>query len=122
MAKTDYKSVDEYIATFPDDVQAFLREVRSAIQTAVPEAEEVISYQIPAYKHHGFVMYFSAYKKHVSITCPPPFTVFEAFENELAPYKQSKTTIQLPLDQPVPRQLIHDMAVFRAKENAEREK
>ncbi len=120
MAKTDYQSVDEYIGTFPDDVQANLMQVRKAIRSAVPDAEEVISYQIPAYRHHGFVMYFSAYKKHIAITCPPPFTVFEAFADQLASYKKSKTTVQLPLNQPMPTQLIHDLAAFRAKENEER--
>src|SRR5688572_6106604 len=99
MAKTDFKSVDEYIATFPEDIQRTLRTVRQTIREAVPDAEELISYQIPAYKLQGWVAYFSGYKNHYSLSCPPPSTVFDAFKAELAPYKTSKSAIQFPLDQ-----------------------
>ncbi len=122
MAKTDFKSVNEYVQTFPKDVQAILEQVRETIQEAVPEAEEAISYQIPAFKYHGWIFYFSAYKKHFSLSCPPPFTVFEAFKKELSPYEMSKSTIQFPLDKPVPVKLIQQMAQFRAKENLARDK
>jgi uncharacterized protein YdhG (YjbR/CyaY superfamily) len=121
MAKTDFKSVDEYIATFPEGVQAVLRTIRRTIQEAVPDAEEVISYQIPAYKFHGWVFYFSAHKKHYSLSCPPPFAVFTAFAQELSPYVMSKSAIQFPLDQPVPVKLIADMARYQASENLKRE-
>lgn len=122
MAKTDFKTVDEYIATFPKDVQDGLEKIRGAIRTAVPEAEEVISYQIPAYKFHGWVLYFSAHKKHYSLSCPPPFTVFEVFKEELSAYKVSKSTIQFPKDKPLPLELIGDLARYRTKENLERDK
>ena len=121
MAKTDFKTVDEYIGTFPTDVQVVLQQVRQAIIGAVPEGEEVISYQIPAVKFHGFVFYFSAYKSHFSLACPPPFTVREAFATELARYQMSKSAIQFPLSEPVPVDLISRMAAFRASENLERE-
>lgn len=121
MAKTDFKTVDEYIATFPSDVQAILETLRKTIREAVPEAEEVINYQIPAYKYHGWIFYFSAYKNHYSLSCPPP-THFEVFQDELAGYKLSKSTIQFPMKDPVPVDLIRRMAEFRAKENVEREK
>jgi uncharacterized protein YdhG (YjbR/CyaY superfamily) len=117
MAKTDFKTIDEYISTFPADVQEVLEQVRQAIQTAAPEAEEAISYQLPAFKFHGWVFYFSGYKAHYSLSCPPPFTVFEAFKEELSPYEISKSSIKFPLDQPVPTKLIHAMAKFRAQEN-----
>ncbi len=120
MAKTDFKTPGEYISTFPQDVQAILESVRQAIQSAVPEAEEVISYQIPAFKYHGWVLYYSAYKSHYSLSCPPPFTVFDRFQEELSPYEISKSAIKFPLDKPVPVQLISDMAAYRAKENLER--
>jgi uncharacterized protein YdhG (YjbR/CyaY superfamily) len=120
MAKTDFKTVDEYIATFPADVQAILETIRKTIREAVPEAEEVINYQIPAYKYHGWVFYFSAYKNHFSLSCPPP-THFEAFQDELAPYKLSKSTIQFPMKDGVPTDLIRRMAQYRAQENLERE-
>lgn len=121
MAKTDFKSVDEYIATFPENVQEVLQQVRRAIRDAVPEGEEVISYQIPAIRFHGWVFYFSAYARHFSLSCPPPFTVFDAFREELSEYKISKSTIQFPYDRPVPVDLIRRMSEFRARENVERE-
>lgn len=122
MAKTDFKNVDEYISTFSKEVQAILQQIRQTIKEAVPEAEEVINYQIPAFKFHGWVFYFSAYKNHYSLSCPPPFTVFDAFKEALSPYEISKSTIKFPLDQPVPVELIHQMAQYRANENLERDK
>lgn len=117
MAKTDFKSADEYIATFPAEMQKILKTVRKTIQTAVPDADEVISYQIPAYKYKGgWVLYFSGYKNHYSLSCPPPFTVFEKFKKELSRYGVSKSAIKFPLDEPVPVKLITDIAKFRAKE------
>ncbi len=118
MAKTDFQNADEYIATFPDEVQTVLQAVRGTIREAVPGGgEEVISYQIPAVKHHGWVFYYSAHQRHYSLSCPPPWTVFEAFQEQLAPYEISKSTIRFPLDQPVPVALIRDMARFRAEQN-----
>lgn len=116
MAKTNFKTVDEYIATFPKAVQAVLQAVRRAIVTAVPDAEEVISYQLPAYKRNGWVLYFGGYKDHYSLSCPPPFTVLEAFKKELAPYTVAKSAIRFPLDEPVPVTLIGSIAAFRAAE------
>jgi uncharacterized protein YdhG (YjbR/CyaY superfamily) len=120
MAKTNFQSADEYIATFPKEVRAVLETVRKAIRKAVPEAEEVISYQIPAFRLHGWVLYYSAHTSHFSLSCPPPFTVFTAFRKELAPYKVSKSAIRFPLDEPVPVKLVAAIAKFRAKENLER--
>jgi uncharacterized protein YdhG (YjbR/CyaY superfamily) len=121
MAKTDFKTPDEYIQTLPKDVQEILQQVRQAIQKAVPEAEEVISYQIPAFKYHGWIFYYSAYKKHFSLSCPPPYTFVEAFKKELSGYKISKSTIQFPFDKGVPVELIQQMSEYRAKENLARE-
>jgi uncharacterized protein YdhG (YjbR/CyaY superfamily) len=120
MAKTDFKAPDEYIRTLPANVQEILRQVRQAIQEGVPEAEEVISYQIPAFKYHGWVFYVSAYAKHFSLSCPPDGTFREVFKNDLAKYKQSKSAIQFPLNEPAPLELIKKMSAFRAKENLER--
>lgn len=120
MAKTDFRSVDEYIATHPENVQAILQRVRSTISKAVPGAEEVISYQIPAYKlHGGAVLYFAGWKQHYSIY-PVSDDLIEAFKDDLAPYKVSKGTIRFPLSQPVPSTLIGRIAKFRAKEATER--
>lgn len=115
MAKTDYKTIDEYIATFPKETQQILQTVRRAIKKAVPEAEEVISYQIPAFKYHGFIMYFGGYKNHYSISSPPP--TFEHFKDDLIPYKVSKSAVQFPYNQPVPTELIGKIAKYRAERN-----
>jgi uncharacterized protein YdhG (YjbR/CyaY superfamily) len=120
MAKTDFKSVDEYIATHPKDIQAILQRVRSAIRTALPGAEEVISYQIPTYKlHGGYVVYFAGWKQHYSLY-PANGHLVAAFKHDLAPYKVSKGTIRFPLSQPVPVKLIERIAKFLAKQAAER--
>ena len=122
MAKTDFRSVDEYIASQPGAAQSILGRVRSAIRQAVPGAEEVISYKIPTYKlHNGPVLYFAGWKQHYSLY-PATERVVAAFKDELAPYEVSKGTIRFPLSQPVPVKLIGRIAKFRAKEVAEREK
>jgi uncharacterized protein YdhG (YjbR/CyaY superfamily) len=122
MAKTDFTSVDEYIATHSDEVQAILSCVRSAIRNAVPGAEEMISYQIPAYKlQGGAVLYFAGLKRHYSIY-PASDRMVRAFKNELAPYKISKGTIRFRLSEPVPVKLIADIAKFRAKEGYARQR
>ncbi|HVT15277.1 MAG TPA: DUF1801 domain-containing protein [Thermoanaerobaculia bacterium] len=120
--KNDFKSVDEYIASQPEAVQGILGRVRSAIRKAVPRAEEVISYKIPAYKLHGcVVLYFAGWKQHYSLY-PATQRVVAAFKDELSSYEVSKGTIRFPLNQPVPVKLIGRIAKFRAKEVAEREK
>jgi len=122
MAKTNFKSVDEYMATQPERAQAVLERVRSNIRKALPGAEEVISYQIPAYKlHGGCVLYFAGWKQHYSLY-PAGDRLVSAFKKELAPYKLSKGTIRFPLSEPVPVKLIERIAKFRAKEVAERQK
>jgi uncharacterized protein YdhG (YjbR/CyaY superfamily) len=122
MAKTNFKSVDEYIASQPEATQGILTRVRSTIRKAVPGAEEVISYKIPTYKLHGGpVLYFAGWKRHYSLY-PATERVVAAFKNELASYQVNNGTIRFPLSQPVPVKLIGRIAKFRAKEVAEREK
>jgi uncharacterized protein YdhG (YjbR/CyaY superfamily) len=122
MAKTDFKSIDEYLAAQPKAVQGILTRVRSTIRKAVPRAEEAISYKIPAYKlHGGVVLYFAGWNEHYSLY-PATGRVVATFKDELAPYKVSKGTIRFPLSEPVPVQLIGRIAKFRAKEVAERQK
>lgn len=120
MAKTDYRTVQDYFdAQSPED-RAVLLQMEAAILSAVPGAEAVISYQLPAYKSDGFVFYISAYSKHYGLSLPPPFTLFDAFKDQLAGYVTSKSAIQLPKDRPIPYALIAEMAAFRARENRER--
>ena len=117
MAKTDFKSVDEYLGSQPEAARAVLEHVRRTIRKAVPEAQEVISYQIPAYKLRGrTVLYFAGWKEHYSLYPAGPQLV-EAFKDELAPYEVSKGTIRFPLSQPVPVELIERLAKFRAKQS-----
>ena len=120
--KTDFKSVDEYIASQPDGVQSVLNRVRSTIRKAVPGAEETISYKIPAYKLHGDrMLFFAGWKQHYTLY-PATDRVIEAFKADLAPYDVSKGTIRFPLSEPVPVKLIGRIAKFRAKEVSERSK
>jgi uncharacterized protein YdhG (YjbR/CyaY superfamily) len=124
VARTDYKSVDEYIASQPKAAQRTLEQVRRIIRKAIPGADEVISYQIPAYKLHGrTVLYFAGWKQHYSLY---PFTdpLIAAFKRKLvAPIEvNNKGTIRFPLSDPVPAKLIEAVARFRAKEVVEREK
>ena len=122
MAKTDFKSVDDYIASQPAATKILLRRVRSIIREAVPEAEEQISYKIPAYKLHGDrLLYFAGWQQHYSLY-PATKRLVAAFKDELTPYEISKGTIRFPLSQPVPVQLIRRIAKFRAKEIVERGK
>jgi uncharacterized protein YdhG (YjbR/CyaY superfamily) len=119
MPKTDFTSVDEYIAAHPEEVQATLQRVRGTIRNALPGAEEAISYQMPTYKlHGGTVIYFAGWKRHYSLY-PATDRLVEAFRDDLDPYEVNKGTIRFPLSQPVPVKLIGRIAKFRAKEAAE---
>jgi uncharacterized protein YdhG (YjbR/CyaY superfamily) len=123
MAKTGFKSVDDYIASQPKAVQGVLERVRAVIRKALPAAQEVISYQIPAYKMTGgVVLYFAGWSKHYSLYPAGDRVVATFFKDDLAPYQVSKGTIRFPLSQPVPVKLIERIAKFRAKEVAAREK
>ena len=122
MAKIGFRSVDEYIASQPEAVQAVLGRVRSAIRKAVPAAQEVISYNMPTYTlYGGRLLNFAVWKQHYSIYAATA-QVLAAFQGELASYAVDKGTIRFPLSQPVPVKLIGRIAKFRAKEIAAREK
>ncbi|RED51943.1 iron chaperone [Cohnella lupini] len=121
MAKTDYQTADEYIGTFEKEVQDMLGKIRQTIKEAVPEAAEIISYQLPALEFHGKVVYYSAFKDHYSLSFPPPFKVFEVFKEQLSPYHVSKSAVQFPKKQPFPFELMTEMVKFQAKENLEKE-
>lgn len=120
MAKTDFKSIDEYIATFPAATQTILEQYRQIIHEAVPEAEEVISYQIPCFNLNGPILYFSAYKAHVSVSSPPP--TMAVFKDEITAYKSSVSGFQVPYDQPIPKELIAKMAKWRESHNTKAKK
>jgi uncharacterized protein YdhG (YjbR/CyaY superfamily) len=111
------KTVDAYIAGFPDTVQVCLRKMRTTIKRAAPGAKETISYGIPAVKLNGPLIYFAGFKAHVSIY-PMTTTVRKQFQKALSPYLSGKGTAKFPLDQPIPYTLIELIVKFRVKENS----
>jgi uncharacterized protein YdhG (YjbR/CyaY superfamily) len=115
--KTDFKTVDEYIRSFPKDMQPVLEKVREKIKTNAPDAVESIAYGMPAYKTNGKpLVYFAGYKKHIGFYATP--TGHAAFADELSKYKQGKGSVQFPLDKPIPYELIKRIVAFRVTENA----
>ena len=109
------KTVSDYIAAFPKDVRARLRQVRAAIRRAAPEAKEGISYGIPVFRQGGNLIYFAGAKNHIGVYPVPKGT--KEFQKELAPYRAHKSTVQLPLDRPVPVRLLTRMVKYRLKEH-----
>lgn len=112
--------IDEYIAGFPLETQKYLEEIRTTIKKIVPEATEVISYQMPAFKYYGILVYFAAYKNHIGFY--PGASGIEAFKKELSGYKWAKGSVQFPLDHDLPLDLITKIVKFKAKENLEKQK
>ena len=108
-------NIDEYIAGFPTNVQKILQRIRKTIQKAAPDAEEAISYAIPTFKLNGNLIHFAAYKNHIGLY-PAPSGVAE-FKKELAQYQTGKGTLQFPLDQPVPFDLITRIIKYRVTQN-----
>lgn len=119
MAKTQSaKDIDGYIAQFPADVQTVLRKVRETISHAAPDAKEVISYQMPAFKQHGILVYFAAWKKHIGLY--PPISGQKALEKAVARYAGPKGNLQFPLDEPIPYDLIERIVKLRVKQDTEK--
>jgi uncharacterized protein YdhG (YjbR/CyaY superfamily) len=117
---TQFKTIDEYIRAFPEDIQIILETMRQTIRKAVPEAIEVISYQMPGFKLNGSLVWFAAFKNHIGFY--PTSSGIEAFKNELSSYKTSKGAIQFPLDEPIPYDLVEKIVLFRVKENLAKKK
>lgn len=119
MAKTkSYATVDEYIAFAEPKIKRALKDIRKTIKAIAPEAEEVISYQIPGYKYHGMLVFFAGWKNHISLY-PAPWGA-ETLKKEMSAYEGSKGTIKFPLDKPMPLTLIRKMVKYRMKENEAR--
>jgi uncharacterized protein YdhG (YjbR/CyaY superfamily) len=109
------KDFNEYLAFFPDSTKKYLMQIRETVKKAIPEAEEFISYGMPAFRLNGILIYFAGYKNHIGLY--PMASVIEAFRPFLNEYKCFKGTIQFPLDKPLPLELIHKIVKFRAGEN-----
>lgn len=109
-------SVDAYMASLPADVQEVLQQLRKIILATAKGAEEVISYKMPAYKYHGMLVYFAAFKDHCSLF-PAGKKVLEVFAHELKPFKTFGGTIQFTVDRPLPAKLVKQIVTFRMQEN-----
>lgn len=117
-SKSTPNTIDDYIANFPEDVQAILQELRATIREAAPDAAEAISYQMPTFKLKGNLVHFAAYKNHIGFYPVP--TGLAAFEEELSVYKSGKGSVQFPIDKPMPLDLIRRIVNFRVAENLEK--
>ncbi|MDD5368378.1 MAG: DUF1801 domain-containing protein [Anaerolineaceae bacterium] len=109
------KTIDEYIAGFPIEIQKILEKIRETIRKAAPDAQETIKYQMPTFTLNGNLVHFAAFKQHVGFY-PVPSGI-EQFKKELSAYKGAKGSVQFPLDQPIPYNLISRIVAFRVKEN-----
>ena len=116
--RKEYKTIDEYIASFPKDIQIILEELRQAIREAAPTAEETISYQMPAFRLNGFLVYFAEFKNHIGFYPTP--SAIDAFEEELSLYEVSKGTIRFPINDPITFDLIKKIVKYRVRENLDR--
>ena len=112
------RDVDEYIAGFPDDVQERLKRIRATIRKAAPAAGEAISYQIPTFVLDGNLIFFAAFKNHISVYPAPRGN--PKFKTELSRYKGGKGTVQFPMDKPIPYGLITRLTKFRMREMSQR--
>lgn len=118
MEKTEPQTIDEYIALFPAKTQDILQQVRETIHKAVPNAKEVISYKMPAFKQNGILVYFAAYKKHIGFY--PTGSGIEAFQHEFGDYKWSKGAVQFPINKPMPLDLITRITKFKAERDLDK--
>lgn len=118
--KTTYQSIDEYILQFSPDIQDILKMLRKVIKEAAPDAEEKISWGMPAFTHHGSLVYFAAHKNHIGFY-PAPSGI-EAFKQELSEYKAAKGSVQFPITKPLPYELISKIVRFRVAENTKNKK
>jgi uncharacterized protein YdhG (YjbR/CyaY superfamily) len=116
--KMAFRTIDEYILQFPTELQEILNTIRKVIKESAPEAEEKISYQMPTFALHGNLVHFAAFKNHIGFY--PTSSGVEVFKNELSEYKVSKGTIQFPIGEPMPYELISRIVEYRVAENIKR--
>lgn len=109
------KIIDEYIAGFPAEIQAVLGQIRDTIRRAAPDAKETVSYMMPAFKQHGILVYFAAWKNHIGLY--PPISGDKALEKSAARYAGPKGNLQFPLDEPIPLDLIERIVKLRVEQD-----
>jgi len=120
-SKKQFKTIDEYIGTFPKNIQDRLEKLRRTIREAAPEAVETISYGMPAFNlNNRYLVYFAAWKNHIGLY-PMPSGI-EAFQKELSPYEAAKGSVRFPMDKPFPFELVRRIVKYRVKENREQAK
>lgn len=108
-------NINEYIAAFPTQIQTILKKIRRTVHNAAPEAEEIVSYRMPAFRQDGILVYFAAFKNHIGLY--PPVSGDAKIEKAIAPYAGEKGNLRFPLDQPIPYDLIERIVKFRLKQN-----
>lgn len=108
-------NIDEYIAAFPTRIQTILKKIRQTIHNTAPEAEEIVSYRMPAFRQDGILVYFAAFKNHIGLY--PPVSGDAKIKKAIAPYAGEKGNLRFPLDQPIPYDLIERIVKFRLKQN-----
>jgi uncharacterized protein YdhG (YjbR/CyaY superfamily) len=113
--RRQFKTIDEYVASFPKNIQDILQQLRRVIKESAPMAEETINYGIPTFKLNGNLAHFAAFKNHIGFY-PTPSAIL-AFKKELSPYKQAKGSVQFSIDTPLPFDLIKKIVTYRVKEN-----
>ena len=114
------QSIDEYLEALPENARNAIKKLRKTIKSAAPKAEEVISYQMPAFRFHGILVYFAAHKNHIGFY--PTSSGIAAFKKELSDYEGSKGTVKFPIDKPIPLVLIGKIVKFRVNENLRKAK
>ena len=117
---TDIKTIDQFIANYPENVQEILQKIRQTIHEVAPEAKEKISYGIPTFKLKGNLVHFSAYEHHIGFY--PGAGAIVTFKDDLKAYNTSKGTVQFPLDQPIPYDLIKRVTLYRVEQQINKEK
>ena len=113
-----FETVDQYIATFPDEIQKQLEIITDTIKKAAPYAKELISYNMPAYKQHGVLVYFAAYQKHIGFY--PTSSGINLFSERFSEYKWSKGAVQFPISKPIPLDLVSEITKFRLEDDRHR--
>jgi uncharacterized protein YdhG (YjbR/CyaY superfamily) len=113
--RIQYTSIDDYIASFPEETQKILEQIRSTIKNAAPEAKDLINYGIPTFALNGNLVHFAAFKNHIGFY-PTPSGI-EAFRKELSSYEGAKGSVKFPIDKPMPLDLITKIVKFRVQES-----
>ena len=115
-----FKTVDQYFSAFPSSTKALLKRMRETVKEVAPQAEELISYNMPAFRWNGMLVWYAANKQHIGFYPTP--SAIKTFAQELTPYKTSKGAIQFPIDKPIPTSLVKKIVKFRLTQNLEKAK